>query len=88
MVKHLGVQVGRDGVLRNQSPPRHVAGIDRGHFRKKLRPHRRAQSVGADQQVSLGNRTVGEPRYHPVGTLLDRHQLLAAMVVRRRKCTA
>src|SRR5215831_4047753 len=49
----------RNALGRDQTAPRDIAGVARQFFAKKLRPDRRMDPVGADQNIALGGRTVG-----------------------------
>ena len=84
VLEQLRVQRRRKVLLRHQPAPRRVAGIERRELGQILLAHRRADAVGADQNIAFGCRSVGEMRGHACA-LLDALQLLAAMIGRVRQ---
>jgi hypothetical protein len=78
---HMSMQRRRNGVFGNERAPSRIAGIERRDRGEKLGAHRRAQSVGADEQIALGGRAVGKSRRHAVTILLDADQFPAAVIM-------
>ena len=79
---------GRERGLRNERAPRDVAGIERHSFGKELRAHRRAQPIGADQEIALRGLTIGEMSNDGAKPRLDPGERLAAVISRGRKRNA
>ena len=78
----------RDRRFRHEGAPRRIAGIERHDVGQKLRANRRAQPVGADEEIALAAAAVGEPRGHTMRAGFDRRQLLAVVIALRRECAA
>ena len=70
--------------LGNEPAPGRIARIERRHAGQVLLAHGRADAVGADQQVALLGRPVGE-MCHDAAGLFDAAQFLSAMIVRLRQ---
>ena len=82
-VEDVGMHRCRHRALVDQPAPGDVAGIDRLHLGQHLGAHIGAEAVGADHEVALGGRAVGEMRDDAIAALLDALQLLADVIARR-----
>ena len=77
MVEQLLPQHRHRRALVQKAAPGHVARIERLRLRQQLRPHRRAEAVGADQNVAAPRCAVGEVRRHACLVLRDAHEIPA-----------
>ena len=68
--KELAVDRRRDGAFGQQRPPGDVAGIERHHIRRAELAHRRAQAVGANEDIGRSRAAVAEMRDHALPALL------------------
>ena len=59
-LENLAMDVGRHLPFVEHRAPGDVAGINRLRLRQKLRAHRGADAIGADEQIAALNRAVGE----------------------------
>ena len=84
-IDHLAPQVRRHVGFVDRGAPGHIAGVSRLDFRQKLRAHRGADAVGADQKIAALARAVGEDRGDAVAVLLDANELFAEPIGLRRQ---
>ena len=83
---HFGPQFRRQVGFVDRGAPSHIARVVRLDVGQKLPAHRRADAVGADQQVAAFAGPVGKHRGDAVGVLLDANKPLAEPVIRSRQC--
>ena len=82
------MHVRRPLALVDQRPPGAVAGIERHDMRCALLSHRRADAVGADQQVRFDRFAIGKMRRHRTRILREARKPPPAVIVLRRKGVA
>ena len=87
--EQFAMDVRRKIALRDQRAPGAVAGIERHDLGQRLLAHRRADAVGADQQIGLDRLAIGKMRQHRRRRRCSKPgKPAAAVIALRRKSVA
>src|SRR3984893_15326685 len=85
ILEEIRVRARADFALRHEAAPGDVAGVERLRLGQILRPHRRANAIGADKEIAFGAIPIGKIRGDALAALLATDEFLTEMVARRRK---